>query len=797
MGRGQTFVDGECPWDLVQVHELIPSAVACQYVGSTRGDKKAWIPHILRGKGIAACSYASPAAIAEATAERDEDVIAKQTGTIAAVSAPAPASRKHHRASSGSKAVEGESSSKRLRQTTLQAFNGQDMPFSSAQIQAIEAQTLRATVSTGIPFRVWENREMKELLGMLRTAAPDIMPSRKVVSGRLLNEAAAKVEDGASVNAVCAVINGKVRLVCQVYRWNTKSPKAYVLELIDATEFNKDGPALCAHFDEIIERVQKKYGCSVIIFITDADGGSKKGRILLGKKRPYLLVPSCWAHQFQLILGDYFKVFPHASDVAERATGLIGWINNHGKVRKIFDNVQAQLSQERVNKIIILAYLVASMTRWTTHFVAFMRLLVLRKYLQFAVMQNRGKIISAQVGAAKSTEKQRLEDEAIFYCNLIGDNDHTFWSGLTSVVEDLEPICYGTNINQADSTRPGQVLLTLVGLYLHYDDHPEPAVSTALIKRIEKRWADCDQPLYLVALILNPFEGLSCFGPRADFSHFKATSLVVNVYRRMMDYPENEDSADVRMQKERQMSSTLFEYFSSTKGFAGFQEYREEFEATMGKDPIAVWTALQTSGGLAELARFAIMVLTVVVNQAACERVFSEVKNNESPHRARIGLEKLEKMSKEEHLKDGVVLTRKKRKNHASVEKLLAVPRYRDLLEDSDDENVSGRGPALVSSSPRWRAELSKWILSVQEADEDSNSDSADDEASQADTQPPKARGWVKKSLAVLFGGPEAKAKLTIRISKREIDAEAELMEALADAEEEEQPDDGAIDRRA
>ncbi|KAJ7437683.1 hypothetical protein B0H11DRAFT_622035 [Mycena galericulata] len=49
VARGQTFVD------------------ACQYVGSTRGDKKAWIPHILGGKGIAACAYASPAAIAEAT----------------------------------------------------------------------------------------------------------------------------------------------------------------------------------------------------------------------------------------------------------------------------------------------------------------------------------------------------------------------------------------------------------------------------------------------------------------------------------------------------------------------------------------------------------------------------------------------------------------------------------------------------------------------------------------------------------------------------------------------------------
>jgi hypothetical protein len=30
-------------------------------------------------------------------------------------------------------------------------------------------------------------------------------------------------------------------------------------------------------------------------------------------------------------------------------------------------------------------------------------------------------------------------------------------------------------------------------------------------------------------LILNPFEGLSCFGPAAKFDHFKATSLVTDV----------------------------------------------------------------------------------------------------------------------------------------------------------------------------------------------------------------------------------------------------------------------------
>jgi hypothetical protein len=41
---------------------------------------------------------------------------------------------------------------------------------------------------------VWENREVQKLIGLLRSAGPEILPSRKVVAGRLLDNAAEKVE---------------------------------------------------------------------------------------------------------------------------------------------------------------------------------------------------------------------------------------------------------------------------------------------------------------------------------------------------------------------------------------------------------------------------------------------------------------------------------------------------------------------------------------------------------------------------------------------------------------------------
>jgi hypothetical protein len=191
------------------------------------------------------------------------------------------------------------------------------------------------------------------------------------------------------------------------------------------------------------------------------------------------------ALEFQLILGDYFKVHTFAATTAGMATDLIGWINNHGKVRKIFDAAQDKISRDRLGHTLVLAYLVATLTRWTTHCIAFMRLFRIQDSLRLAVMQKRGAIIAAQVGAAKGGDKIVFMEEANYFCDLITQT--SFWDSLESLIEDIKPICYGTNINQKDSTRADQVLLSLVGMFLRMVEHPEPEVAKGMTVRLEKR----------------------------------------------------------------------------------------------------------------------------------------------------------------------------------------------------------------------------------------------------------------------------------------------------------------------
>ncbi|KAJ7584672.1 hypothetical protein C8J56DRAFT_1054140 [Mycena floridula] len=224
------------------------------------------------------------------------------------------------------------------------------------------------------------------------------------------------------------------------------------------------------------------------------------------------------------MLGDYFKENPEAAELTAEVAELLGWLLNHQRVRTIFDASQCGV----MNREKALAYLVPNLTRWTTHLIAFHQLLTMKSALRAAVNLHRLEIIAAQVGAAKSGTKPALELEAAAekQCEVIDDSN--FWKHLQSTAEDIEPICFGTNINQSDDTHPDQFLLSLAGIFLYFSRHSNAALSRGMKKRIERRWKDIghDQELYVVALILNPFEGISRFGDKAGINVWSMEELI-------------------------------------------------------------------------------------------------------------------------------------------------------------------------------------------------------------------------------------------------------------------------------
>jgi len=155
-----------------------------------RGEKSALIAHILGHNNIEPCIHASEEARCAAT---DLKAVTTTVKPLVTAASGNPNNSKRDRAASS---VGTESLTKKMKQTDLSthSYKGIDMPFSPTEAAAIQAQTLRATISGNAPFRFFEDIEVLKLMRMLRTAAPGIMPSAKVVGGRLLNEAAENVE---------------------------------------------------------------------------------------------------------------------------------------------------------------------------------------------------------------------------------------------------------------------------------------------------------------------------------------------------------------------------------------------------------------------------------------------------------------------------------------------------------------------------------------------------------------------------------------------------------------------------
>ncbi|KAE9386681.1 hypothetical protein BT96DRAFT_948946, partial [Gymnopus androsaceus JB14] len=166
------------------------------------------------------------------------------------------------------------------------------MPFGDDEKCAVQAQALRAIVATNSPETLFENPEMLKLFAMLRKESPAVILTARVVGGRLLNDAAEKAND--KLKRVMKI--RELGLVQDGWKSRKKDSLNGLCTNVDFKYTISDGP--------------KTYPID----------------IMDERQTTRMALPN-----FQLQLGDYFKVYTFGAKVAEEATFLIGWLNNHGK----------------------------------------------------------------------------------------------------------------------------------------------------------------------------------------------------------------------------------------------------------------------------------------------------------------------------------------------------------------------------------------------------------------------------------------------------------------------------------
>lgn len=216
--------------------------------------------------------------------------------------------------------------------------------------------------------------------------------------------------------------------------------KIHTLRVHDSSGESKTADKLLILLESVIREAEKDWGVRVVAVCTDASGESRKARRLLKVKFPHLVTPDCYAHQaglfsrwfltpltflataqVNLVVGDLFKLNSCLLPMSGQADELIAWLRSKSQILAL---LREKCRELRVNSASVIR---AVITRWTAHYLAYRRLLDLRKPLQSVVLDDSCRPLNESVFVKGPTASKNKAKTMISIIN----NDQ-FWRQLTS-----------------------------------------------------------------------------------------------------------------------------------------------------------------------------------------------------------------------------------------------------------------------------------------------------------------------------------------------------------------------------
>jgi hypothetical protein len=132
----------------------------------------------------------------------------------------------------------------------------------------------------------------------------------------------------------------------------------------DVSAEAKSGEALLQLVTVDIQWSQDTFSLIVITLCSDNGGDARKMRRLLLALMPWLIITVCWAHQINLIVGDYLGLRVDFLTCVPKALLVVKWMNNHSRALGLFRREQRQT----FNKV--LSLILPVITRWTAHYLS-------------------------------------------------------------------------------------------------------------------------------------------------------------------------------------------------------------------------------------------------------------------------------------------------------------------------------------------------------------------------------------------------------------------------------------------
>ncbi|EED85429.1 predicted protein [Postia placenta Mad-698-R] len=307
----------------------------------------------------------------------------------------------------------------------------------------------------------------------------------------------------------------------------TANQETHTVKVFNASSEHKTAENFFKLIESAFDTIHQNWQVEIVAFTLDASGKSCKARTVLHRKYPILIVLDCYAHQINLVVGDYFKL---GSSVvffvwAECADDLIAWLHKWTYILGVLRDIQISLRKTP------LTIIHAVITHWTAHYLAYHHLLKLQPTISWVIQDDEAcgqesHFIAGtkQAARTKSNEMVKLMKNSVF------------WESIAHIKCHLEPLAIAANIVQAAHCCIDQVLVIFGYLYHQYDkldqtNESENAVRKALQQSLEARWKKADQDIFIATVILNPLYRLKAFAPLPALTRAGVTILIERLWQ--------------------------------------------------------------------------------------------------------------------------------------------------------------------------------------------------------------------------------------------------------------------------
>ncbi|KAE9171226.1 hypothetical protein PF002_g29875 [Phytophthora fragariae] len=436
-----------------------------------------------------------------------------------------------------------------------------------------------------------------------------------------------------------------------------------------------DALAIAEQMEEVMEQMAND-GWKVGAVITDNAGQCGRARRILSLRYPRISFQICFAHDLNnlvkaVLKSDFSVVTKEASDAVNALNASSAkWL------------VEARTSMaDTYGYFLSLKQLCE--TRWNSMHGCFASLLRVKSALELLEFKFRD--------AADFPDAVRVFRSA------------SFWARLKDAEEVVRPLSFASLKLQRDENSLADVVVCYLDIFMGFSAR---AVGTRnLIREVERRWNQCEQLLMLLALFLHPVHmkaGQKLLNKTPHTTIGSLCQIGVYYFRRFTG--ENPGSLGEHLYNWLKGKLAL----PPEGGFSSVNTF---------------WDFMRDDMPGSKLPTLAMLVLSIVVNTATCERYFSELALIHTAKRNKMSVEKARKIAairkkvrESDHLDEILKSDRIKKLTNPTERRRRQDDRFECNQADAEEESDGETGSDLGSDDAfeYWGA-----VLAGLEEDED------------------------------------------------------------------------------